>query len=251
MPEKDERTVENPSAQPGDAFPAENAPQGESPTLGAASASDVGTSSVADESAPSSASDASQAEVPPSAPKPPSKARRFVRKLWRWTLSFLVVFGLGFVVAAWVLYRPARQQAQQAQQAAQQAADEVQALQGKLQQAQSQAKSLQDQIAAMQDTVQQAQLEAAVDQALAEAYAVRLALKEGDHTGATLHAEALGKALQALAQVVPSEHAEVVKAMQSQFSEMQGKLDSPNYADRQLRAMIQHLMALKDVLGLK
>jgi len=260
MPEKDEQVMQNTPTQAAETEASEALAQGSGfpappPPPTPATTAEAPSPSAMEESTTSPAADTSQTTFPPETPPPssktPSKARRFARKLWRWTLGFLVVFGLGFVVAAWMLYRPAHQQAQQARQSAQAASQQAQTLQNQLQQSQNQVKSLQGQIAALQENAKQAQLEATIDQTLAEAYAVRIALKDNDNTGAALHAEALGKALQALSDIVPAEHADVVNALQSQFTDIQHKLDSPTYADRQLRALIQHLMALKNVLGLK
>ncbi|MBE9525087.1 MAG: hypothetical protein IMY76_08300, partial [Chloroflexi bacterium] len=40
-------------------------------------------------------------------PQPESKARVFFRKLFRSTLGFLIIFGIGFAVAAYTIYKPA------------------------------------------------------------------------------------------------------------------------------------------------
>lgn len=186
---------------------------------------------------------------PPEEPKPESKARRFFRRLVRWTLGVLIVFGIGFVAATWLLYKPARNAAAEAQAAATKAAQQAQDAQGQLLSAQSQIKSLQQKLDEVQGQVSGAQMTAALATAKAEVYATRLALKDGDETGARLHAEALANALAALKDVVPSEHQDVVTDMQAQVAEAQAKLDSPNYADRQLRAVEQHLLALEDLLS--
>ncbi len=192
---------------------------------------------------------AAESQAPESPqPKPPGKARRFLRRLWRWTLIVLVVFGLGFVAATRVLYVPARRSAQQAQAQAQQAVQQAQSLQDQLKQVQSQRDALQQEVKNAQQASDRAMLEAALSGALAEAYAVRVALKDEDATGARLHAEALGRALQTLQQKTPAAHRDLVAQMQKQVAEIQANLDSPGYADRQLRALIQHLQALKEVV---
>ncbi len=234
----------------------ENTPESPAPTAGATPALAAGTTPPAAETRPEAGAAASASEPPPAAegqppeppPQPPSKARRFLRRLWRWTLTVLVVFGLGFVAATWVLYVPARRSAQQAQAQAQQAAQQVQDLQNQLQQVQSQRDALQEEVKSAQQASDRATLEAALSDALAEAYAVRLALKAEDATGAGLHAEALGRALEVLQQKTPAAHRDLVAQMQKQAADIQANLDSPGYADRQLRALIQHLQALKEVV---
>ncbi len=201
------------------------------------------TASAASEPPP-----AAEGQTPEPPPQPPSKARRFLRRLWRWTLTVLVVFGLGFVAATWLLYVPARRSAQQAQAQAQQAAQQVQDLQNQLQQVQSQRDALQEKVNSAQQAADQAMLEAAFSDALAEAYAVRLALKDEDATGAKLHADALGRALQTLQQKTPAAHRDVVAQMQKQVADIRANLDSPGYADRQLRALIRNLQVLKGVV---
>ncbi|HFC09224.1 MAG TPA: hypothetical protein ENJ54_05155 [Chloroflexi bacterium] len=233
------------------------APETPAPAAGATPSPAVATPPAAETNPEAGAAPASAPELPPAAEgqpaeppqsKPPSKARRFLRRLWRWTLVVLVVFGLGFVAATWRLYVPARNAARQAQAQAQQAAQQVQDLQTQLQQVQSQRDALQEEVESAQQASDRAMLEAALSDALAEAYAVRLALKDEDATGASLHAEALGRALQALQQKTPTAHRDLVAQMQKQAADIQANLDSPGYADRQLRALIQHLQALKEVV---
>jgi len=178
-----------------------------------------------------------------------SKMRRFLRRLFRWTLGILVVFGLGFVAASWLLYRPVKQEAEQAKAAAETASQQAEAAQGQLLEVQAQVKDLQQQLQQAQEAAQAAQLKEAMAEAYANAYALRLALKDGDATGARLHAEALSKALDTLKDLVPAEHQGVVADLQKQIADVRAKLDSPNYADRQVRGIIQHLMALEDLLA--
>jgi len=52
-------------------------------------------------------------EIPPTeeiAVKEESRTKRFLRKLFRWILGILIVFGLGFLTAVVVYYRPAHRQ---------------------------------------------------------------------------------------------------------------------------------------------
>ena len=48
-------------------------------------------------------------------PQPESRARRFARKLVRWTLGFLIVIGVGFLIAVFLIYQPKVQELKQAQ----------------------------------------------------------------------------------------------------------------------------------------
>ena len=209
----------------------------------------------AQEGAPLPENDMTAQEAPSAAqeslpePQPESKIRRFFRRLFRWILGFLIVFGLGFVAASWLLYRPARQAAEQAQAAAETASQQAEAAQGQLLEVQAQVKDLQQQLQQAQDDARMAQLQEAMAEAYANAYALRLALKDGDVTGARLHAEALSKALDALKGLAPGEHQEIVADLQKQVADVQAKLDSPNYADRQVRNIIRNLTTLEDLLA--
>ena len=247
MPEEPVSASRNTPEAPETPAPAGGAtPSPAAATPPAAEAGPQAAASPASAPEPPSAAEGQPPEPPQS--KPPSKAKRFLRRLWRWTLTVLVVFGLGFVAATWLLYVPAKRSMQQAQAQAQQAAQQVQSLQNQLQQAQSQRDALQQEVENARQASDRAMLEAALSDALAEAYAVRLALKDEDATGAGLHAEALGRALQALEQKTPAAHRDLVAQMQKQANDIQANLDSPGYADRQLRALIQHLQALKEVV---
>ncbi len=245
MPEEPLPVSQNPSESSQTSASGGKAPAAAPQPSASEAAFQAGAAPAASPEPPTTAESASSE---PSQPKPPGKAKRFLRRLWRWTLTVLVVFGLGFVAATWRLYVPARNTARQAQAQAQKAAQQVKDLQGRLQQVQSQRDALQQQLQGAQKANDNAVLEAALSDALAEAYAVRVALKDEDATGARLHAEALGRALQALQQKTPAAHRDLVVQMQKQAADIQSNLDSPGYADRQLRALIQHLEALRSVV---
>ena len=82
-----------------------------------------------------------------SPPQEETRARRFFRKLIRWTAGLLVVFGLGFLTAIFTIYMPK--------------VDELDQSQGDLNQAGSTITGLEDQIAALQD--QNAELGGQID----------------------------------------------------------------------------------------
>ncbi len=69
-------------------------------------------------------------EPEPEQPKKTGRVRRFFRNLIRWTLSILIIFGIGFLVAVFVLYRP-----------------EIEKYQSQLNQANSELAAVQDQMA--------------------------------------------------------------------------------------------------------
>ncbi len=181
-------------------------------------------------------------------PRPEGKVRRFFRRLLRWAVGLLVVFGLGFVAALWALYLPMRAQASQAQTEAQKAAQEVETLKGQLADAQQQIQTLKQQLQDAQQHTADLQTRLALTESLADAYATRLALKEGDAVGAGLYMDAMLKSLDALRASVPAEHVQAVQDMVQQAEEIRSNLDSPSYADRKLRGLVQNLQALEDVL---
>jgi len=188
------------------------------------------------------------AEQPQSPPKPEKAEKKkpgFFRKVWRAVLVALVLFGLGFVTAAWFLYKPAHQVATTVPTLqAQIAAD-----QSKISDLQKQVTSLQDEIQSQQDTVQQAKMRVAFAEALKSAYAARLALAENDATGANIQIAALEKALHTLQDTVPDAQKSTIGDLLSQAADIRSKLDSPAYADRQLKALIAHLQALGDLIA--
>lgn len=82
-----------------------------------------------------------------SLPQEETRARRFFRKLIRWTAGLLVIFGLGFLTAVFTIYTPK--------------VDELDQSQGDLNRAGSTISGLEDQISALQD--QNAALEGQID----------------------------------------------------------------------------------------
>lgn len=72
-------------------------------------------------------------EPDPKKPKGKGRIRRFFRNLIRWTLSILIIFGIGFLVAVFVLYRP-----------------EVESYQNQIEQANSELSAVQAQLSEMQ-----------------------------------------------------------------------------------------------------
>ncbi len=204
--------------------------------------------SAAQEAAPSTASQKPSEATPASQKKEESKVRRFFRRLLRWVVGLLVVFGLGFVAALWAFYLPMRSKALQAEADAQKAAQEVSTLKGQLADAQSKIQSLETQLQQAQQDVTNTQTRLALTEALADAYAARLALKDGDAVGAGLYVDAMLKSLDTLASLVPPEHAQAVTEMQQQVQDIRENLDSPSYADRKIRGVVQNLLALEDVL---
>ena len=188
------------------------------------------------------------AYTPPPEDKPPSKARRFLRRVFRWAIGLLIVFGLGFSAALWLFYRPARQQAQQATAQAQQAQKQAQDLQAQVALLQKQNSALQKSVTEQSQAMHTAASRWALAEAQANACAARLALQNGDTTGAQLYTERLQTALQALKANVPAAQQPGVEAMLSDLQDLKARLDSPNYAARQLRVIQEHLDTLGKLL---
>ncbi len=180
--------------------------------------------------------------------KPPSKARRFLRRVFRWVIGLLIVFGVGFSAALWLFYRPARQQAQQATAQAQQARKQAQDLQAQVALLQKQNSTLQKSVTEQTQAMRTAASRWALAEAQANACAARLALQKGDTTGAQLYTERLQTALQALKANVPAAQQPGVEAMLSDLQDLRARLDSPNYAARQLRVIQEHLDTLDKLL---
>ncbi len=212
-------------------------------------AQDVTSSASAGQSVASSTASQRPSEAAPTLQKKKeSKPRRFFRRLLRWTVGLLVVFGLGFVTALWAFYLPMRSNALQAEADVRKAAQEISALKGQLADAQSKIQSLEAQLQQAQQNVTNTQTRLALTEALADAYAARLALKDGDAVGAGLYVDAMLKSLDALASLVPPDHAQAVTEMQQQAQDIRKNLDSPSYADRKIRGLVQNLLALEDIL---
>ncbi len=248
---QEEKVIPQPEAQPQPASAEENplTAQAAAPPEAAAEAENAPAAegfSIPQPEAESQA--AAEPPQPPSPPKPEKQAKKkpgFFRKVWRTVLVALVLFGIGFVTAAWFLYRPARQKAAavpalQAQLAAEQS---------KVSTLKKQVASLQAEIQNQQDTVKQAKMRVALAEAMKSAYAARLALAENDATGANIQVAALEKALRTLQETVPDEQKSAIQDLLSQTADIRSKLDSPAYADRQLKALIAHLQALGDLIA--
>ncbi|MEA3351916.1 MAG: hypothetical protein U9Q82_14995 [Chloroflexota bacterium] len=193
-----------------------------------------------------------QVVEPKPEPKPKkedSKARLFFRKVLRWLLGIIIVFGLGFIASIFMLYRPEVQDYQ----------DEVQTLNGKLQTAQEEIAALENEIdrltplenenealIAMQNEFE---LRIAVLNARIDVANAQLALAEEDTSKAQISLEKTGDALASINKLLPTDQSDIVAAMQQRLELSLSEIkDDPYAAQSDLDVLATNLLQLEDSL---
>ncbi|MGB9673471.1 MAG: hypothetical protein ACPL3P_04975 [Anaerolineales bacterium] len=141
-------------------------------------------------------------------------ARRFLRRLLRWTLGILIVFGLGLLTALYVWFLPLRQTNTALNKELTAAKDQITQLQQqladqKLQQQKAQQEIDQLKVADYQSQLKSAQLEVA---------AARIALYQNDPNQALTALDKVATILNALQSKIP-------QAQQTQLSDLQARLE--------------------------
>lgn len=156
---------------------------------------------------------------------PPEKQRPSIWiRLLRWTIAILIVFGLGFIVAVFLLYLPTRQNLTATQSELRAARQEVENVQTGADQEITQ---LQNRIAELEalETRNQELLEETQDTrlhvvllgVLSDVYRAQLALEQEDPTRANLALAKTGEKLDQMSELLPAGQAEVVSDMQERL----------------------------------
>jgi len=176
-------------------------------------------------------------------PKPESKARVFFRKLFRLTLGFLIIFGIGLSVAAYTIYKPA-------------VAEQNRTV-GELEDAQAQITDLGAQISTLQSAAVESdaklavqsnfELHVAVLNARVDVANASLMIVEDNAAGALLALEKTDETLTRIKSLMPVEQGEVVTSMQQRLELVLTEIaENPYAAGSDLNVLSTDLLGLED-----
>lgn len=188
---------------------------------------------------------ASVAESEDQEPKPESKIRIFFRKLLRWTLAILIVFGIGYAVAVFTLYIPETKQHASTEQALTAIQGQVADLEAQVSALESTASDTDAKLVAQTELeLQMALLSARVDVANA-----RLALAENDTASAQLSLAKTDTTLKWMQNLLPVEQQNVIAAMTQRLDLVLSEIaDNPYAAQSDLDVLATNLLQLQDAV---
>ncbi len=189
-------------------------------------------------------------------PKQESRVRRFFRALVRWTLGLLIVFGLGFLAAVYLLYRPEvqsnRELSSQIQSEQQVAAEQAAELENQIGVLEAQIEDLQplatenEQLIAVQDGFD---LHISILDARLDVSNALLALAVDDPARARVALERTGDALTKVSGLLPEDQREIVTALQQRLDLVLDEMeDDPYAAQSDLDVLAKSLLEMEDAL---
>jgi hypothetical protein len=161
--------------------------------------------------------------------KPPSRRERFgrsVRRLLRWLVVLLVIFGLGVLAAALLLYLPARDQLRQSENRHGEALQQIEALQTQV----AGLSSLESANQTLQADAEQAQLHLQILSARADVSAAQLALAQRDQTRARMALSKTSQTLTGLGEMLDPEQEKIVTDMQERLKLALSELNEDAFA---------------------
>jgi len=176
-------------------------------------------------------------------PKPESKTRVFFRNLLRWTLGTLIVFGIGFAVAAYTIYKPA--------------IDASERTRLEFEAAQAQIADLETQVSDMGSAVLESEgkladqgeleLHIAVLNARVDVANARLMIAEENPAGAQLALEKTAETLALIQSLMPVEQGDVVVDMEQRLELVLTEIaEKPYAAGSDLNVLAADLLGLED-----
>ncbi len=190
------------------------------------------------------------------APKEESKIRRFFRALLRWTLGLLIVFGIGFLTAVYLLYRPEVQNTRdlqgQLQNEKQMAGEQVTELEGQIDGLEAQIADLEplatknEELLAVQGEFE---LHIAILDARLDVSNAIMALATDDPARARVSLDQTGEALSKVSSLLPEDQRDIVTSLEQRLelvlSEME---DDPYAAQSDLDVLEKRLLEMEDAL---
>ncbi len=196
------------------------------------------------------------AGVEAEAPKEESKVRRFFRLLVRWTLGLLIVFGLGFLTAVYLLYQPEVQsnrvlqnQIQAEQQTAGEQAADLESQIGELQAQIDDLRPLAEENEALLAVQDGFELHIAILDARLDVSNALLALAVDDPARARVSLERTGEALTKVERLLPADQREIVTALQNRLELALNEMeDDPYAAQSDLDVLAKRLLEMEDGL---
>lgn len=190
------------------------------------------------------------------APKEDSKIRVFFRALLRWTLGLLIVLGLGFLAAVYLLYRPEVQTTKDLQS---QLLSEQLAASEQVADLESQIAGLEDQIAALEPLAtenaelvavqNEFELHIAILDARIDVSNALLALATDDPARARVSLDRTGEALAKVSSLLPEDQREIVTALEQRLELVLSEIeDEPYAAQSDLDVLEKRLLEMEDAL---
>ncbi len=184
--------------------------------------------------------------------KEESKASRFFRKVLRWTLGLLIVFGLGFTVAIFALYRPTLQKVEQGKSELAQANEQIDNLDGLIATLEGEIENLQ----ALKDKNQELttaqkglNLHVAILNTRLDVANALLSLSEGDDAQAHLILNNTAETLNTIESLLESDQRDVVTPMRQRLELVLTEMENDSYAAQSdLDVLATSLLQLEDAL---
>jgi multidrug efflux pump subunit AcrB len=179
--------------------------------------------------------------------------RRLFNNLLRWTLVFLVVLGLGFLLAVYFIYRPAASRLSQSEQQMLQMQEQAKT---ELDQANQQIGELQQRVQDLSTLeTRNIELQTGVDSTLMHVYILsarndvanaQLALAQEDSSGARAALGKTDQTLKDLASLLDADHQKTVADMQERLAlALKGIDANPNAAVSDLSVLATDLLELE------
>lgn len=196
-------------------------------------------------------------EPPPSpadksAPVEESKIRRFLRRLFRWTVGVAIVFALGVLAALFLFYQPKVRQLSEARAELDQANEKILSLQADIEQLEARVEelsALEEANQSLQQELSAANLRIRILAALADTYAAQYALALGDVDNARAQLSNTPKTLGEIENNVPAAHKERVDKMVQRLDLVLDEIDSdPQAAESDLGVLANNLIQLENDL---
>jgi len=189
-------------------------------------------------------------------PKPVKRAPSFWTRALRWTLGFLILFGLGFIAAIFLFYIPARQQTNtlraDLQASQQQATQSVNASQQKVSDLENQVQqlsTLDSKNKDLQTALEQAQLHIAILSARTDVATAQLALEKKDTSKAHVALSQTPKTLDSMSSMLASNQQKLIEDMKARLTLADGEIDSNAFAAQSdLTVLATSLLELENAL---
>jgi uncharacterized protein HemX len=189
-------------------------------------------------------------------PKKESRVRRFFRKLFRWTLGILVIIGLGFLAAVFLIYQPKVAELNQAYanleniQATLTAQDaQIADLENQVASLEQQLESLQGENATLLSTQSDCQLHTALLQARANVMDAQVALYAENPTQARTLLEDTGELLNSVETMLPKDTQGVIAPLQARLDLALSELETdPDTAIKDLSILAGDLLEIENTL---
>ncbi|MEW6715942.1 MAG: hypothetical protein AB1345_00330 [Chloroflexota bacterium] len=160
------------------------------------------------------------------------RLKRGVALVLRWTLRFLVVFGLGVATVILALYYPARRQLILANQQASNLEAQLAQVSEQLSVSQARTNSLEADVESLQEELNTSDLHVTLLSALSDIIRARLALSINDFASARVYLASTPDLLEKLALSMGDEYLDVLSAMQVRLAQVLEEIESDTFAAR-------------------